>query len=272
MAVPLPIPLIYISTDDETTAPAEPYNPLSGKVCVCFGDSITGNMDVPDDYPSFLGQLTGMMVINAGFGGCRMSDTHSAESYAAFSMVRLAEAVVSGDWTLQEQNVDDLSSVCHGYEHLSALQSVDWENTDYIIIAYGTNDIWGKVDIDDSTNPYNTHTYLGAMRYAIDAITTAYPHIEVLVLSPIYRYFNDEGIDSDSMLFNGHAFTEWGDALLEAAKERGAYTLDMYRLSGLNAETRSTYYSDNDGTHPNALGLQQFAQVVADYFHELVVS
>lgn len=234
-----------------------------GKICVCFGDSVTGNMTAPYDYPSVLAAETGMTVINAGFGGCRMSDTHPTESYAAFSMVKLAEAVASGDWTLQEKQAGGLSTSTNCVEHLAALKAVDWSNVDFITIAYGTNDINGQVTIDDSSNSANTKTYLGALRVALTQILSAYPQIKILLLTPIYRYWNDENADSDSKTFGGQKFTAWGDGLLSVAEEFKIPAIDMYRTLGFNSVNRSYYFASTDGTHPNAKGLAVMGEKIA---------
>lgn len=232
-----------------------------GKVCVCFGDSITGNMVSPNDYPSIIAAETGMKVINGGFGGCRMSDTHQTAAYAAFSMVKLADAIVSGDWTLQNNNVSGLSTVTNGTEHLAALKEVDWNSVDFITIAYGTNDIQNYITIDDTANPKSTNTYLGSLRYSIEKILTAYPHIKLMVLTPMYRYWPDESADSDSKTFNGSKFTEWGDGLIKVAEEYKIPYIDMYRTLGFNAITRA-YYS-SDGTHPNVKGCKVIGGKIA---------
>lgn len=235
----------------------------SGKVCVCFGDSITGSMTAPYDYPSVLAEKTGMKVINAGFGGCRMSDTHPTAAYTAFSMVKLAEAVATGDWTLQENQVGSLSASTNSTEHLAALKAVDWANVDFITIAYGTNEINSQVTIDDSGNSTNTKTFLGALRYSLTKILMAYPQIKVLLLTPIYRYWNDESVDSDSKTFGGQKFTTWGDGLLTVAEEFKIPAVDLYRTLGFNSITRSYYFPTNDGTHPNTKGLAAIGEKIA---------
>lgn len=237
----------------------------AGKTCVCFGDSVTGNMRAPNDYPSILAEETGMTVINAGFGGCRMSDTHPTAAYAAFSMVKLADAVASGNWTLQDANVSGLSVATNGVEHLAALKTVDWSKVDFVTIAYGTNDVQGAVGIDNANNPQDTTKYLGALRYAITKLLTAYPHIKLMLMTPIYRYWNEENVDSDSKMFNGGTqhFTEWGDGLLKVAEEYKIPAVDMYRTLGFNAITRTYYFPSTDGTHPNVKGLKLIGQKIA---------
>lgn len=233
------------------------------KVLVCFGDSVTGNMSAPNDYPTIIAEETGMTVINAGFGGCRMTNTHPTAAYAAFSMTELAAAVVSGDWTLQDSLVNDVSSVTHAPEHLEALKAVDWSKVDFVTIAYGTNDIQGSVTIDDESSPMNASTLCGAARYAIETILTSYPHIKIMLLTPIYRYWNDEDIDSDSKTFGGNSFADYVDALLGVAEEYKIPVVDMYRTLGFNKINRDYYYPSTDGTHPNAAGLKVMGSKIA---------
>ena len=259
-----PVADVYLGSGQDLTQTAAKSR-HAGKICVCFGDSITGNMDTPYDYPSVLAAETGMTVVNAGFGGCRMSDTHSDTGYAAFSMVKLADAVVSGDWTVQDNNVDNVSAVTHAAEHLDALKAVDWSKVDFATIMFGTNDVQSAVPIDDADNSKSTKTYLGSLRYAIEKILTAYPHVKLLLLTPIYRYWNDDELDSDEKMFNGGTqhFYEWGDGLLEVAKAYKIPAVDMYRTLGFNALTRSYYFPSTDGTHPNINGLKVIAGKIA---------
>lgn len=256
---------VYFAEPEE-----EIYIPKSrhdGKVCVCFGDSITGNMAAPNDYPSVLAAETGMTVINGGFGGCRMG-YHPNVEYDAFSMYRLADAVATGDWTLQQTHVASIASV-NKDAHLEALMAVNWSEVDFITIAYGTNDTNGNA-IDIAESPMSTRTVLGALRYSIERILTAHPHIKLLILTPIYRYWNDEDIDSDEKLIDGKHFVDYGDGMIEVAKAYKIPAVDMYRTLGFNAITRSYYFPATDGTHPNANGQKVIggkiaARLLAEY-------
>lgn len=256
------------TTNVPTDGKLPPVLALTGKVCVCFGDSITGNMTAPDDYPSVLAEKTGMTVINAGFGGCRMSDTHPTEAYAAFSMVKLAEAVADGDWSLQDEFVNDISPSTNGVEHLAMLKTVDWSRVDYITIFYGTNDIRGWVDLEDTQNPNNTKTGLGALRYSIEKIQQAYPNVQIILLTPIYRYFIDKGLDSDEITFGNVKFTDWVDGVISVGQEYDLPYLDMYRQSGINALNKELYLNADDGVHPTQAGQRLIGEKLADYFME----
>lgn len=251
---------VYLSQELEVHIPK---SRLEGKMCVCFGDSIVGNMSPPNDYPTIIANETGMTVINAGFGGARMSATYENSPYNSYCMVKLADAISSGNWTEQNNNLANVT-VSHYAPHIETLKTINWYDVDYITIGYGTNDIANFVTVDNSENPLDTTTVLGSLRYSLQTILTAYPHIKVLVLTPIYRYFNSEGVDSDEKEFySNRKFTTWTDGILEVAKEFKVPAVDMYHTLGFNKFTRSCYFSSNDGTHPNEQGLKVMGGKIA---------
>ncbi len=238
---------------------------LRGKTCVCLGDSVTALMAPPNDYPSVLASNTGMTVINGGFEGCRMSDTHPTATYAAFSAVKLADAIVTGTWTTQDANINGFESGSYAPAHLTALKSVDWSNVDYITIFFGGNDAGDQyVYIDNASNPTDTTTYVGAARYVYNRIHTAYPNIKIMFFTPIYRYWISEGKDSDEMIFtwdgNNRHYYDWGDALIASPPASGVPVIDMYRTLGINATNRQTYLLTSDQTHPSVAGCKLIAQ------------
>jgi lysophospholipase L1-like esterase len=262
------IPFTSSDYEDRIAALEERVIPKSrhhGKVCVCFGDSIVGNMPAPNDYPTVLGEETGMTVYNAGFGGCRMSASMDTV-YNAYSMVKLADAITTGDWTEQENGLASVGNYyLTSYEpHIDALKNMDWSKVDFITVGYGTNDIANFVPVDNEEDPMDTTTLLGGLRYALTALLTAYPHLKVLILTPIYRYFNAEGVDSDEKeWYNDREFTTWTDGILDVAKELRVPAVDMYRTLCFNKYTRSHYFSEDDGTHPNEEGLKVMAEKIA---------
>ena len=238
---------------------------LIGKTLVCLGDSVTGLMAPPNDYPSVLASNTGMTVINGGFEGCRMTDTHPTATYAAFSAVKLADAIATGTWTTQDANISGFESGSYAPAHLTALKAVNWSNVDYITIFFGGNDAGDQyVYINNASNPTDTTTYVGAARYVYNRIHTAYPNIKIMFFVPMYRYWISEGKDSDEMTFtlgsNTYHYYDWGDALIASPPASGVPVIDMYRTLGINASNRTTYLLTSDQTHPSVAGCELIAQ------------
>ena len=255
---------ITSSPSVEVYAIIESSGTLRGKTCVCLGDSVTGLMAPPNDYPSVLASNTGMTVINGGFEGCRMSDTHPSATYAAFSAVKLADAIATGSWTTQDANISGFESGSYAPAHLTALKAVNWSNVDYITVEFGGNDAGNYVEIDNANNPIDTTTFCGAARYVYSRIHTAYPNIKIMFFVPMYRYWISEGKDSDEMTFtlggNTYHYYDWGDALIASPPASGVPVIDMYRTLGINATNRQTYLLTSDQTHPSVAGCELIAQ------------
>lgn len=238
----------------------------AGKVCVCFGDSVTGFMAPPNDYPSVLAQLTGMTVYNVGFGGCRMSDTHPYEAYKRFGMCALVDAIVSGDWTEQDQYVDQIEAETFPQLHLTTLKRIDWNGVDFVTIFYGGNDAGNDVAIGTVGNS-DKQTFVGALKYSVEKLLTAYPHLKILVLTQIFRYWMSDSKDSDEMVFTmggqSYHYYDWGDEEIKAAQLLKVPVVDMYRTLGINSITRTLYLRASDQTHPSAEGNRLIAGKIA---------
>ncbi|WP_050698172.1 SGNH/GDSL hydrolase family protein [Anaeromassilibacillus senegalensis] len=238
-----------------------PVSRLQGRTLACFGDSITGDFQPPVDYPSVIAKLTGMQVYNLGVGGCRMSH-HTDQYYDAFSMYRLVDAITSKDYTLQEAAVGHTAN--YAANRVATLKAIDWSKVDYVTVLYGTNDVQGGVALDNTEDPKDTTTYLGACRYALEKLWAAYPNLKVLLLTPIYRYWNDTQTDSDDKTFTGgkHLY-EFGDGLLQVAADYKTPAVDLYRTLGINKINRAYYFPVGDGTHPNDLGRALLGEKIA---------
>lgn len=240
--------------DSETA----PKSRLEGKVLMCLGDSVTGFMPPPTDYPSTIAEETGMTVYNCGFAGCRMSDTHPNAAYRVFGMTHIADAIATGDWSEQDANVSGVEAETYPQQHLNNLKNVNWNNVDFITIFYGANDAGNGVPFGDSTGE-NIQTFIGALNYSVRRILTAYPKIKIMLLTPIYRYWVSDEKDGDEIDITIYGTSEtrhyyaWGDALIERAKVFKLPYTDMYRTLGINTWTWNTYLK-NDGAHPTALG------------------
>ena len=238
---------------------------LEGRVIVNFGDSIFGNFDEPESISSYIEQLTGATVYNVGFGGCRMGK-HQYENWTPFSMHSLADAVASGDFLLQDSALEGILDVDGNNDPdlperfpkmLSTLKSIDFNEVDIITIAYGTNDFTANNRKLYTNDKYDLETYAGALRYSIETITKAYPHISIFICTPTYRFWSDKD--------NGYAFIDDSDTrvnlrnntlvdYVQAAKDISAeYNLpciDNYYELGINKDNRHMYFSLADGTHP----------------------
>lgn len=245
---------------------------LAGKVCVVLGDSVAAFRTPPEDIPSIIAQRTGMTVYNCAFGGCRISDNTIAEGdtdpWEAFCFVRLTDSIVSGDWSYQEANIDTLQELDYeGYspeDHFETIKSVNWNNVDILVIFFAGNDA-GNVRFDNAQDDDDTYYYLGAFRYCIRKILTAYPHLKLLVVGTDYHKTNNSNTDDITYTIDGQTYHyyDWSDRLMEECKNFHIPTLDWYRSNGLNSLTVD-YYMTSDGKHPNYIGNQLLGNQIAN--------
>ena len=245
---------------------------LVGQTCVVLGDSVAAFRTPPEDIPSIIAQRTGMTVYNCAFGGCRISDYIIAEGdtdpWEAFCFVRLADAITSGDWSYQEANIDTLQELDYeGYspeDHFETIKSVNWSNVDILVIFFAGNDA-GNVRFDNAQDDDDTYYYLGAFRYCIRKILTAYPHLKLLVVGTDYHKTSNSNTDDITYTIDGQTYHyyDWSDRLMEECKNFHIPTLDWYRSNGLNSLTVD-YYMTSDGKHPNYIGNQLLGNQIAN--------
>ena len=239
--------------------------PLKGKTIVNFGDSIFGNARPPYDISTRISKLTGATVHNCGFGGCRMA-SHPDANYDAFGMTKLADAITSGNFILQETALTNTeASVVPNYfaDNLTTLKSMDFAKVDIITIAYGTND-WTDISLESE----NKDSFAGALRYSIETILTKYPNIKIFICSPTYRFWMDNNgaftEDSDTNKgYYDYTIAEMVEKAREVAKEYKLPFVDNYFELGINKFNRQYYFPSDDGTHHNLRGRNMIAEHIA---------
>ena len=240
--------------------------PLKGKIVVNFGDSMFGIKQGSTSISSYIANKTGATVHNLGFGGCRMS-THGT-NWDAFCMYSLADTIVTNDYTKQDTALVNGTDILPGYFNnaVKLMKTIDFNTVDYITIAYGTNDYTAGVNLDNGEDLLDVNTYKGALRYTLEKIMTAYPHLKIMLLTPIYAFWRDDFgeflEDSDIKLFNGVTLDAFVTAIKEVSKEYKTPYLDNYYDLGINKFNRNEYFPSND-SHPNATGNEKIGSKIA---------
>ena len=246
---------------------------MKGKTVILCGDSQLGQAQGVDE---ILANIVGCEVLNCGFGGCRMSwrTNDGSDPYDAFSMVNVADCLVSGDFSSMTAQTEIIASYPYFAEAISKLQSVTMGDGKNIVltIAYGGNDFSGGATIG-SVDTESKTTYLGALAYCVRVLLTAYPRLVILLVGLPYRVYSyetdpDTGVititsDSDTYVkASGLHRYDFNDALLDGGKALKLPAFDMYRRSGRNKY--NVFALCPDGTHPtNAAGMQAQAELYA---------
>lgn len=248
----------------------EKSSPLEGKVIVNFGDSIVGNTWDASSVSNQISRITGALVYNCGFGSCKMS-IHE-ENWDACSMCRIADCINSGDFSSMEQAITAGWKGMPGYFTNTVrilAHEIDWNEVDLITISYGTNDYRspGAV-LDNPDDLWDTSTVCGALRYSIKQIQSRYPHIKILVTTPIYRRLIDEKDgtvigDSDTTDWGSGTLIDYAEAMKDVCRDLKIPCLDLYNECQFNAYTSAYFFQENDGTHPNEKGREYMAVLIA---------
>ena len=238
---------------------------LAGKTVVNFGDSIFGNVRGVSSVSQAIADNSGAEVINVGFGGSFASQRPDAD-WNEMTFYKLSDCISSGDYSsLNREPVRSLRD--YFSEHIDKLMSINWNNVDIITLAYGTNDFTGYKTLDNTSDKFDVDTYGGALRYGLRNIMTAYPHLKVLIITPIYRYYLDkEGNfieDSDTRVESGGSFRGFVEKAMEIAQEFKVPYLNAHDKLGINRYNKDIYFNAPDTTHPNPTGNKKYGELIA---------
>lgn len=235
------------------------------KVGVCFGDSLIQGVGVlpqkqgdalpTKDVVSVMANNLKCTLFNAGIGGSTMTVGNG-------SFCSVVDAVTSGDFTAIKEHIQTLSKeyAGQGFEGLVAqynkIQSLDFANVDFVVIAYGTNDWTAGKSIDNSNDLYDKTTVCGALRYGVKELLSKYPHLRLYVFTPSFRsrmgddkkQTSDEYVNAASGLY----LSAIVDGIENCCKELHIPCKNMYNESNINKYNWDSYTVD--GTHRNETG------------------
>lgn len=248
--------------------PQNSVSPLKDYQIINFGDSIFGNVDDNTSVSSAVSNRTGGTVLNIGFGGSRVAEHY--QYWDAFSWYRLIDEIVKPDsddtkWQLQDEAItamkggEPLGMPAYFEQRLERLKAIDFSKKETIVtFAAGTNDFdSNRVDVDNPLNKEDTTTYGGSLRYGLRKLQEKYPHIKILLCTPIYRFWTVDGVvteDSDERVVKNQKLTDFVEKTIEIGREFKLPVLDNYYELGINTYNKFQYFPTTDGTHPNANG------------------
>jgi lysophospholipase L1-like esterase len=234
---------------------------LAGKKSVHFGDSITGNYNPPEDYPSYVANITGLNALNVGVGGTRMAYDGTYTTYDAFCMVKIVDALVANDWTTQDSARTGLT--IQGKAQADKLKTVNLATTDLITIWFGTNDYTGSKGLENASDSKDITYFGGAARYVLEKLLSNYPNLKILLITPMFRnrLNTGDGINSDDSPYRGFYMYQYADKIVEIGKQFHIPVLNLHDNSGVNKYTATTYLED--GLHPSLVGRQMLGSKIA---------
>ncbi len=236
---------------------------------VVFGDSILGEVRDGTAIPARLGSLLDKSVYNAAFGGACAARIEQKKTLdytgGAFSLVALAKAVESDDFGVQQSVIMRESSTEYFGEVLDGLEKLDLSDADLFLIQQGVNDYQQGVLIEDPENPYNEHTFLGALRVAVRTLKKAGPGARIVIVTPPFTWYITAGETCETADFGGGVLEDYVNAELALAGELGIEIVDLYHGLFPHEEWEDWMLYSRDGLHPNEAGREKIAQKIAEY-------
>ena len=228
-------------------------NYVSDLNILCMGDSIFGN---DGEIVANLATFTGANVINGAFGGSRVSNRGGTDQFQYFDGINLVHALVTNNWTNQDNAATALESSYPWLRtRLATLKSVDLSTLDVITFDWGTNDYAAGALIGDITSAYTS---------VIDDIQQYYPHIRILIITPIWRYFGSksENRNGDNYVVNVSTLKEIASAIDSHAQDMHIEVLQMYQKMPLSYNTADLYFDSGSDVHLNTTGNMVYAHIL----------
>lgn len=224
----------------------EPYKVLN------LGDSIFGNNEKPWDIGTYIQNIALLKTANCAYGGTTARVIPSG-NMSPLGLPSITDCITSEDFSPLQTPAYWASKSEYLYTVPTLLLNlVDFEQLEIITLAYGLNDYQGNTPLDNSTNKLDTSTYKGGLRYAIDNILAKYPHLTLVLFSPLYRYWSNASDystvdeDTDTKLNSlGLKLTDYVEAMKEVAEEYHLPFFENYNSSGLNMFTAPTWLRDS---------------------------
>ena len=233
---------------------------------VMLGDSITMGYGRNIKIPNIVSQEIERSVQNAGYGSTTAALHPSKPEIRKIGFTKLVDSITSGNWT--EALNADFSGITYATptaykQSLTDLSKINFNDIESVIIMYGTNDWAMDVKLDNANDMYDQSTYLGALRYGVNKLQQAYPHLEILVSQPILwtmGAMNSENYNNGI----GLKVKDYANALNNSLN-MGTPIAQVYNR-GITTSNYGQYFPSNDGTHPNDDGNSVIGKLIASEF------
>ena len=239
-----------------------------GKKIVNIGDSIFGNYD-NQSISTYLAEFSGASVYNCALGGTSVQTED--ELFKPFCFGNIAAAIQNNDFTWQKNQVANLDvndDTKYIYTtHLNTLDSIDFNSIDVLTISYGTND-W----LDGKNN---LNTIISVLESGIKKINVKYPHMKIVLISPIWRFIN--GKNSDTTSYGNGTLETFSKEYRNLALKLKISFFDAYHSLMFNEDSCKTFYKEEEEyndegvyrythyTHLNEVGNKLYAEVLNGY-------
>jgi len=221
---------------------------LAGRVIAMAGDSITAAYGVPEQ----LAARTGATVLNMAIPGSRWAVIASATGIEAsrndLSLVRLAEAIRTGNWAPAIAAAAAIFAAAPAEDYrarVDAMAAQDWSKVDAMTAAGATNDFAGGRAIGAIGSTDETQVN-GAINLFVERILGVYPRMQLMLVTPMWRgpaaAFGDSntGVNGISLLLSAYQ-----DAIGERGRWYQIPVHKQHEVLGINLRNKALLLSDD---------------------------
>lgn len=230
------------------------YPDLSKWDVVFFGDSVIAFSETSSIPGAFSG-LTGAHTYNCGRGGSSAT-TNNGKS---LGIPEVVDAFLAKDLSHFEED----SQIYIGMK--DCFENSKKKRQKCFVINFGLNDFYFGYPVQND-DPYDTHTYVGALRTAVDKLQAAYPDATIVLLTPNFTSYFGNGLEPQSDV--GGTMPDYVSAVISICEEKDLLLYDSYNRLGIDGTNYTEYLLD--GTHPNEATRYTMAQGLAKLLAPLV--
>lgn len=221
---------------------------------VFLGDSVIGNYTGSLSVPGVVADFTRARVINCGYGGLCMAVGESGTAG-----VEVVRDMIAKD----AENLPESVPAHDGIREL-ADSSVPGDRLVFFL-NYGINDymIGNPIETEDI---YDTASYKGAMRTAVEELRSAYPQAQLVIMTPTFITYY--GCGTEIMSDVGGVMTDYVEAAMAVAEEYGLPCMNNYEDMGVDADNEKELLAD--GAHPNERGRFRMGLLICRKLNEIL--
>ena len=234
----------------------------NGKACAFLGDSITDGVGTTKAYWSWLADLIGIKPTKYGINGAEWGTEWNGVLTQAQNMKKSGNDY---DVVFVFAGTNDFhASVPIGDWYVETEESVNWD---------GTTE-------KHKRRAFNTdgNTFRGRINNVLSFLKKNYPTKQIILMTPLHRgyaTFGGSNVQPDETYANkvGLYISDYVNAVKEAGDVWSAPVIDLFSNSGLfpiyDEYDQYMHISGSDQLHPNSLGHQRMAQVIAKQLNSI---
>lgn len=163
-----------------------------------------------------------------------------------FNLPSVTVCLQAGVFTSMESAMDYAVDKDNYRKGLDALEAVDMEKVDVIVLMYDSTDYNFGTPCDNPDAPEDLAAFTGGITFFLNTVKNTWPYIRVFVMTPTYAQYLDE----DGNLHSGTTYDAGNGALpfyvqneIDATVSCGFSVIDNY-YGTINEENYTEYMSD----------------------------